>query len=427
MARPLDELARRAMFKLLDRIGEGRLVLREPGGELEFGQNRFRHPVSATIEVHDPHFYTAFLRGSLGLAESYIDGEWDCDDLTSLVRIGARNMPALDRARDFYRLAERPARAIGALLHDEQRHKRKTAGHYDTGNELFTRFLDSDTLAYSSGIFRSPDDTLADASREKFDRVCRRLRLSPEDHVLEIGTGWGGFAIHAASEYGCRVTTATISREQRVLAEERVRDAGLEDLIEIVEQDFSKLEGSYDKLVSIEMIESIGWRRFDEFFAACDRLLKPDGAMCLQIITIDDRAYEAEKMSRSFINTLIFPGGSLPSNEFIARAIAKHTDMRMIAHEDITEHYPETLRRWRRNLNAGFDELRPLGYDERFRRLWNLYFAYCEAGFIERRILVGQTVFAKPGHRGDASLDESERPSRLSSAGAAEPGDLLSA
>lgn len=408
MARPFDKLAdsvaRRAMFKILDRVDEGRLVLREPGGEYVFGQTRFAHPVTAAVEVHDPHFYASFARGSLGLAESYIDGEWDCDDLTSLVRIGARNMPALDRARAAYRLAERPARAIGALLHDEHRHKRRTSGHYDTGNELFTRFLDDDTLAYSSGIFTGPDDTLADASREKFDRVCRRLRLSPEDHVVEIGTGWGGFAIHAAANYGCRVTTTTISREQLALAEQRVREAGLEHLVTIVESDFAKLEGQYDKLVSIEMIESIGWRRFDEFFRVCNRLLKPDGAMCLQVITIDDRAYEAEKMSRSFINTLVFDGGSLPSNEFIARAIARHTDTRMIAHEDITEHYPETLRRWRENFNARFGELREYGYDERFQRLWNLYFAYCEAGFIERRILVGQTVFAKPGYRGDASL-----------------------
>lgn len=406
------------MIKLLGRVQSGRLVLREPGQVLEFGENRFEQPLAATVDVHDPHFYTAFLRGSLGLAESYIAGEWDCDDLTSLVRVGARNMPALDRARGAYRLAERPARAIGALLHDEHRHKRRTSGHYDTGNELFTRFLDSDTLAYSSGIFNSPGDTLADASHEKFDRVCRRLRLSPADHVVEIGTGWGGFAMHAAANYGCRVTTTTISREQLLLAEQRVLQAGLEHLITIVESDFAKLEGQYDKLVSIEMIESVGWRRFDEFFRACNRLLKPDGAMCLQVITIDDRAYEAEKMSRSFINTLVFDGGSLPSNEFIAHAIAKHTDMQMIAHEDITEHYPETLRRWRANFNASFGELREFGYDERFQRLWNLYFAYCEAGFIERRILVGQTVFAKSGYRGDGSLGESllAAPARLRSA-----------
>lgn len=418
MSRGIDDFARRGMIKLLGRVQSGRLVLREPGQVLEFGENRFEQPLAATVDVHDPHFYTAFLRGSLGLAESYIAGEWDCDDLTSLVRVGARNMPALDRARGAYRLAERPARAIGALLHDEHRHKRRTSGHYDTGNELFTRFLDSDTLAYSSGIFNSPGDTLADASHEKFDRVCRRLRLSPADHVVEIGTGWGGFAMHAAANYGCRVTTTTISREQLLLAERRVHQAGLEHLITIVESDFAKLEGQYDKLVSIEMIESVGWRRFDEFFRVCNRLLKPDGAMCLQVITIDDRAYEAEKMSRSFINTLVFDGGSLPSNEFIAHAIAKHTDMQMIAHEDITEHYPETLRRWRANFNASFGELREFGYDERFQRLWNLYFAYCEAGFIERRILVGQTVFAKPGYRGDGSLGESSlaAPARLRSA-----------
>lgn len=396
MSKSVDSAARRAMFKVLGLMTSGRVEVREPGRHFAFGQTRFERPVTARVDVHDPHFYTAFFRGSLGLAESYIDGEWDCDDLTAFVRVGAQNMPAFDRARGFYRIAERPARRVHSWVYDERHHRKKTARHYNLGNDLFERMLDP-TMAYSSGIFSAPEESLESAQIEKFDRMCRRLDLQPGDEVLEIGTGWGGFALHAAGEYGARVTTTTISSEQARLARKRFAEAGLADRIEIVERDFADLEGSFDKLASIEMIETIGWKRFDEFFAVCDRLVKPGGLMCHQIITIDDRAYEAEKMSRSFINTLVFDGGSLPSNSYIARAIERHTNMQMVGFEDITEHYPETLRRWRARFNEHFEELRGHGYDERFSRLWNLYLAYCEAGFIERRILVGQGVYAKPG------------------------------
>lgn len=398
MSPRVDAAARRAMLNLLGRISSGRLELREPGGTRVFGQVRHENPVTAVVEVHDPHFYTAFFRGSLGLAESYVDGEWDCDDLTAFVQIGARNMPPLDRARGVYRVAEKPARMLGDLMHDHIRHRDRTARHYNLGNDLYSAMLD-ETMAYSSAIFSEQGQSLAEAQTEKFDRVCRNLRLTPRDRVVEIGTGWGGFAIHAASRYGCHVTTTTIAGEQSKLARRRVQDAGLSDRIEIVERDFAELEGRFDKLASIEMIESIGWRRFDEYFEVCSRLLEDDGLMCLQVITIDDRAYEAEKLSRSFMNTLIFDGGSLPSNEFMARAIARHTDLQMVDYEDITPHYPETLRRWRANFNAAFDDLRGDEYDDRFARLWNLYLAYCEAGFIERRILVGQGTYAKPAFR----------------------------
>lgn len=399
MSRAVDTLARRAMFRVLGNIKNGRLELIEPGGSRKvFGQTRFEHPLTSVVQVNDPHFYTAFFRGSLGLAESYVDGEWDCDDLAAFVAIGARNMPALDRARAVYRFAEKPARTIGAAIYDPARHKERTAGHYNLGNDLFELFLD-ETMAYSSGIFLNHGDSLADASFEKFDRVCRNLKLTQGDRLIEIGTGWGGFAIHAATHYGCHVTTATIAGEQHDYAVARVRELGLEDRIDIVDCDFANLTGRYDKLASIEMIETIGWRRFDEFFEVCSRLLEEDGLMCMQAITIDDRAYEAEKMSRSFINTLVFAGGSLPSNEFIAQAIAKKTDMQMLGFEDITAHYPETLRRWRDAFNQNFDQIRGEEYDEQFSRLWNLYLAYCEAGFSERRILVGQSVFAKPAYR----------------------------
>jgi cyclopropane-fatty-acyl-phospholipid synthase len=394
VSKSVDDISRRVVRRLLDHIIDGRIEIVEPNGFRTFGQTRFEHPVTARVTVHHPHFYTAFFRGSLGLAESYRDGEWDCDDLTALVRIGARNMPALDRARAIYRVAEQPARRMGEMVHDHTKRRTRTARHYNLGNDLFSRMLD-ETMAYSSGIFESADTSLEDAQIEKFDRVCRELRLQPGDRVLEIGTGWGGFSMHAAAYYGCKVTTTTISEEQATLARQRIASAALSDRIEVVERDFAELEGEYDKIASIEMIESIGWRRFDEFFEACDRLLSPDGLMCHQIITIDDKAFHAEKLSKIFINTLIFDGGSLPSSAYLNAAIKRHTDMYLAGFEDITEHYPETLRRWRDNFNASRDELRE-NYDDRFARLWNLYLAYCEAGFIERRIMVGQGLWARP-------------------------------
>ncbi len=416
MSKSVDNAARRVMFNVLARMSRGRIELHEPGRVLTFGQPARAAAVSARVDVHDPHFYTSFFRGSLGLAESYIDGEWDSDDLTALVRVGALNMPTFDRARAFYRVAERPARALHGLIYDERRHRRRTARHYNLGNELFERMLDP-SMAYSSAIFSRPDQSLEEAQIEKFDRICRRLELASGDRLLEIGTGWGGFAVHAAGEYGAQVTTTTISAEQARLARERVEAAGLADRIQIVESDFADLTGSYDKLASIEMIETIGWKRFDEFFASCDRLLAPGGLMCHQIITIDDRAYEAEKMSRSFINTLVFEGGSLPSNSYIAGAIERLTEMQLVEFEDITDHYPETLRRWRANFNRSFNELRGNGYDERFWRLWNLYLAYCEAGFIERRILVGQSLYVKPGVRANQRLNMREEAASSSAPG----------
>jgi cyclopropane-fatty-acyl-phospholipid synthase len=408
VSRSVDSTARRAMFKILDRLDHGRVELVEPGRTHVFGRTRFENPVTARVDVRHPHFYTAFFRGSLGLAESYIDGEWDSDDLTEFVRVGAMNMPAFDRARSFYRLAEGPARRVHSWFYDERRHRRRTARHYNLGNDLFARMLD-DSMAYSSGIFTAPGDTLEDAQYEKFDRICRQLQLEPGEQLLEIGTGWGGFALHAATHYDVHVTTTTIAGEQAKMARQRIREAGMEDRISIVERDFADLTGEYDKLATIEMIETIGWKRFDEFFETCDRLLKPGGLMCHQIITIDDRAYEAEKMSRSFINTLVFDGGSLPSNAYIAKAIERHTSMQLVDFADITAHYPETLRRWRDSFNDHFEELRGHGYDEKFARLWNLYLAYCEAGFIERRILVGQGLYAKPGWRGQLSATEHPR------------------
>ena len=279
-----------------------------------------------------------------------------------------------------------------------RRSRRDIAAHYDLGNELFRRMLDP-TMSYSCAIFERDGMTLEEASIAKLERVCDKLDLGPDDRLLEIGTGWGGLASYAAATRGCHVTTTTISREQHDYAVQQVARAGLADRVTVMMKDYRDLHGTYDKLVSIEMIEAVGWQRIGTFFAKCSDLLESGGAMLLQAITIDDRAYEVEKASRSFIKTYIFPGGTLPSLEILARYLAKKTDMQTLWLDDITSHYVETLHRWRLAFLANEDQLEQLGYDRRFRKIWELYLAYCEAGFAERRINDVQMLLAKPGHR----------------------------
>jgi cyclopropane-fatty-acyl-phospholipid synthase len=391
-------IARTAVSAVLRRMRGGRLeIVDESDGGRRHSFGPERAPLQATIVAHDASFWTGFARGSLGLGETYGDGAWDCDDLVTLVRIGARNMPGLDRLRA-------PFAPLAPLLSRVPRNTRPAArrhisAHYDLGNDMFELFLD-ETMTYSCAYWDEGTATLQEAQLEKLDRICRKLELTPDDHVLEIGTGWGSLALHAAGEYGCRVTTTTISSEQRAVAAERARAAGLADRIEVVERDYRDLRGRYDKLVSIEMIEAVGWQYFDTFFRHCSELLEADGLMLLQAITIDDRAYEAEKYSRSFIGELIFPAGCLPSLEVIARCTARETDMRMVDLEDITANYPPTLARWRENFVRAADRAEALGYDLRFRRLWELYLAYSEGGFRERRIGDVQMLLAKPAYRG---------------------------
>ena len=383
---------------LLGRLREGRVRLVDGRGSRAFGPQGA--PLEATVQLHDKGFLDAMPRGSLALADAYADGRWDSDDLVSLVRIGARELPRLDRLRRLFAPLRNALTRIPRNTRDGAR--RHIAAHYDLGNEMFRVFLD-ETMTYSCAYFESPDVTLREAQEAKLDRICRKLELGPDDHVVEIGTGWGSFAMHAAGRYGCRVTTTTISREQHALALERVCEAGLQDQVSVVLEDYRDLRGRFDKLVSIEMIEAVGWQYFDVFFRRCAELLRPSGLMLLQAITVEDRRYELEKASRSFIKQLIFPAGCLPSVEVIRRCASRVTDMRMLDLEDITEHYPETLRRWRENFVTSADRVAELGYDLRFRRLWELYFAWCEGGFRERRIEDVQALFAKPSYRGSGS------------------------
>jgi cyclopropane-fatty-acyl-phospholipid synthase len=333
---------------------------------------------------------------------------WECDDLVPLIRLAARNMAPLDALRQRFAPVLIPGQRLGALLRRStpMRARRDIAAHYDLSNELFAAFLD-ETMMYSCAVFDRPGMTLREAQESKLDRICRKLGLGPGDHVLEIGTGWGGFAIHAAGRYGCRVTTTTISRAQHDEAVVRVAAAGLSDLITVLDSDYRELGGRWRKIVSIEMIEAVGWRNLPVYLRKCGELLSADGLFCLQAITIDDRAYEVEKGTRSFANTRIFPGGFLPAQAPLLAQAARHTAMRAVQLEEIGPHYATTLRRWAEN----FERLSParlaeLGFDERFRRLWRFYLAYMEAGFRERRIGDIQLVFAGPAFRGENALLE---------------------
>jgi cyclopropane-fatty-acyl-phospholipid synthase len=378
---------------LLRQIRVGSLTFVERGERRTLGKG---HP-AATIEVHDPGFWRMLMRGSRGLAESYARGWWDSPDLVAVVRLAARNAVLIDRVRSATAALWTPHQRIRELgqRRTRQRSRLDVAAHYDLGDELFERMLDP-TMMYSCALFERPGMTLQEASEAKLERVCERLRLGPADHVLEIGTGWGGFAVHAAATRGCRVTTTTISRRQHEYAVERVRGAGLGDRVTVLMRDYRDLRGRFDKLVSIEMIEAVGWQQIGRFFSRCSDLLTPHGAMLLQAITIDDRAYEVEKASRSFIKEYIFPGGCLPSMEVIMRHLARRTDLQAVGLDDLTSSYVETLRRWRQSFAAHAAELADLGYDERFQRIWTLYLAYCEGGFAERRICDVQLLLAKP-------------------------------
>ncbi|HTX46714.1 MAG TPA: cyclopropane-fatty-acyl-phospholipid synthase family protein [Solirubrobacteraceae bacterium] len=390
-------MTRKIVEWMLRRIKVGTLVVVDGEERREYGGTGA--PI-ATVVVHSPRTWRMLLRGSRGMADAYAAGLWDTPDLVAVIRLAARNAVGLDRARRRLaplRLPFQRARAL-ARRSTRMRRRKDIAAHYDLGNELFARMLDP-TLSYSCGVFDREGMTLEAASISKLERVCEKLDLQPGDRVLEIGTGWGGFALHAASTRGCHVTTTTISREQHSYTVAKVREAGLEDRVTVLFEDYRDLRGRYDKLVSIEMIEAVGWQRIADFFARCSDLLEPDGSMLLQAITIDDRAYEVQKAARSFINTHIFPGGCLPSIEIISRDVSRHTDLQLVNLEDITPHYVETLRRWRENFESHVDELDSLGYDERFRRLWTLYLCYCEAGFAERRICDVQIVLAKPSCR----------------------------
>ena len=394
----LQRLGRKLFLAKLAELRHGELTVIDAGERRTFGQRSADCDLHATLEVLHPQTYAdAAFGGTIGGGEAYIRGYWRTDDLTSLIRLFIVNREVMESVEGGAALATAPLRRI---LHWLNRNspdgsRRNIAAHYDLGNDLFALFLD-DTMAYSCGVFEREDATLHEAQVAKFERACRRLRLSPSDHLLEIGTGWGGLALHAASRYGCRVTTTTISREQHDWAAERIRAAGLSDRVTLLLDDYRDLRGRYDKLVSIEMIEAVGHQFLDTYTAQCSRLLEPHGAMLLQAITIRDQIYAEALESVDFIQRYIFPGSFIPSVTAIADSVRRATDMKVFHLEDIGPHYATTLRRWRERFFERIDDVRRLGYSEQFVRMWDFYLCYCEGGFLERQLGDVQMLLTKP-------------------------------
>ena len=403
----LQFVAKRAVLDRLRQLKEGRLAIESAAGTVSFGHGN--EPV-AIVRLHDDSFFPALaFGGHLGAAEAYVDGSWSTDELTALIQLFLRNRAVMEGLETGFARFARPLRVLlHALSRNTRRGSRRNiAAHYDLSNEFFALFLD-DTMTYSCGIFERPNSSLKDASIAKYERICSKLDLERNDHVVEIGTGWGGFAIHAAREYGCRITTCTISVEQHKLATERVANSGLADRVTVLLSDYRDLDGSFDKLVSIEMIEAVGHQYFQGFFETCARLLKPHGKAAIQAITIQDRFYEPARREVDFIKRYIFPGGCLTAVSVLAEA-ARHTDLRLVHLEDITPHYAETLLRWRNNFIANWEQIRSLGFSEEFRRLWEFYFCYCEGGFREAVLGDVQMLFAKPRASGQFKRLDKER------------------
>jgi cyclopropane-fatty-acyl-phospholipid synthase len=358
------------------------------------------------VTVANPMFYSELaFGGSIGAGESYMAGDWHASDLTDLGRILLRNRPVLDGFEGGLARLTAPTQRLLHRLHRNtaKGSRRNIAAHYDTGNDFFALVLD-ETLMYSSAVFTKPSLTLYDAQLARLRLVCEKLDLRPTDHVLEIGTGWGGFAIYAAQQYGCRITTTTISKAQYDMACRRIASAGLQDRITVLESDYRALRGRYDKLVSLEMVEAVGHQYIDTYFRQCSALLSPDGLMLLQAITISDQRYETAKDSVDFIKRHIFPGSCIPSVTSMTASITRATDMRIVHLEDIGPHYATTVRAWRHNLIQHRDRIRALGYSNEFLRMWEFYLCYCEAGFLERAVSDVQIMLAKPENRRDPIL-----------------------
>jgi len=394
----LNGIAREIALAGLARMREGRLRVRLPGGEVTCGE---ASGLEAEIVVHDDRFFRRVVTGAdVGLGESYMDGDWTSPDLVTAVRVLLRNRAAFEGRLAWATALTSAAGAVARRLRDNSiaGSRRHIRHHYDLGNDFFQLFLDRELRMYSCGYFRAEQDTLEAAQIEKVDRACRQLDLGPADHLLEIGSGWGGLAAWAATHYGCRVTTTTISEEQYryVLAwKARAGEAGAK--VEVLKTDYRQLEGQFDKAVSIEMFEAVGLRHYDDYFGAVDRLLAPGGAMLLQTITVSDQWFPHYHGSPDWIEKYIFPGGELASMGEIQRSLARRTSLSLYAAENFGTHYAHTLREWRRRFFERLDEVRAMGFDDRFIRMWEFYLAICEAAFLERHCGLYQALLVKNG------------------------------
>ncbi|MDG1898070.1 MAG: cyclopropane-fatty-acyl-phospholipid synthase [Fuerstiella sp.] len=389
-----QRLARRKMLQKLDVLTGGTIEYSDPLTQRQFG-DPLADGLSAGLTLDDPGVYGQIaIDGSLGFAESYLRGHWRTDDLTGLLRIFCRNLnaaqsPISSVAGKFQRIAgwfQRNTRSGS---------RRNIAAHYDLSNEFFELFLDP-TLMYSSAWFDDEHTSLHTASVAKLDRICRKLHVRPSDHIMEIGTGWGGFALHAVTKYGCDLTTATISRAQFKRAKQRFADAGIAEQVQLLDTDYRDLQGQYDKLVSIEMVEAVGERFLEDYFRSCGRLLRPGGRFAMQAIVMPEKRYEAYRHGTDFIRKYIFPGGFLPSVAALQTAAGRTTNLRLESVEDMSLHYARTLELWRDRFFHRLDDVRKLGFNDRFIRMWEYYLCYCEAAFREQAVRVVQIVWDQP-------------------------------
>jgi len=388
-------LAKKIFLKSLARLRVGYLELVCPENTYCFGQ--LQDPLHAVVAVHDERFFLrALLAGDVGVGEAYMDGDWSTPDLVAVVRLAVRNLDQLDNSNRLFTALRRMADFVEHRRNrnTESGSRRNIAYHYDLGNDFYHLFLDR-SMAYSCAYYESAEDTLEQAQVRKFDRICRKLQLGSLDHVLEIGTGWGGFAAYAAETYGCRVTTTTISRQQHDYAREVFSRSRAGERIQLLFEDYRNLRGQFDKIVSIEMFEAVGYEHYDDYFGTCDRLLKPDGSMLLQTITIMESKFQQYRKQSDWIKKHIFRGAELASVTEIQRSLAKTTRMQLFHLEDIGKHYALTLNEWRRRFLGHLAEVRQRGFDERFVCMWDYYLAYCEGAFRERYISDVQLVLGK--------------------------------
>lgn len=399
----IDKICRPLLFSRLAKIEVGQVKIIDSLGEKHFGSADCCDDLTVEIKVIDQRFYSDIaFGGTVAAGEAYMQGYWLCNNLTGLVRIMLRNRQVMDQVEGGFSLFKAPLlRLIHWLNRNSQAGSRRNIeAHYDLGNDMFKLFLDP-TMMYSCAYYADDTTSLDDAATAKLQRICDKLQLSASDHVVEIGTGWGGFAIYAATHYGCKVTTTTISKQQFEIAQQRVQAAGLEDRVTLLMEDYRDLKGTYDKLVSIEMIEAVGPQYLDTYFAKCSSLLKPDGLMLIQAITIQDQFYDQAIKSVDFIQRYIFPGGFIPSVTAISNAVKNSTDTRLFQMEDIGSHYATTLRDWRQRFFENIDQVKSLGYSEQFIAMWEFYLCYCEGGFLERTLGTSHLVFTKPQNKID--------------------------
>jgi len=401
-----DRLTRLLKPRLLAQLNDlegGQITLIEGDQSHTLGRGG---PLSVTVVVKRAQAWRRLaLGGTVGAAEAYMDGDWEADDLVGLTRLFAANMERVNGEVEngSARLGRWLLTAAYALQRNTQRGARRNiSAHYDLGNDLFATFLDTEHWMYSSAVFPHPEASLEEASTHKLDVMLDKLDVGPDNHLLEIGTGWGGLAIHAAKSRGCRVTTTTISDEQYAHTAKRIEEEGLGERITLLKQDYRALEGRYDRLISVEMIEAVGHQYLNTYLETLDRLLTDDGMVMLQAITIRDQRFEAAKREMDFIKRYIFPGGFLPSHRAILDGMTRHTSLNVLSLDEIGLHYARTLREWRHRFESQLDRVRKLGYDERFIRMWRYYMCYCEGGFLERSIGTCHLLMAKPGARRDA-------------------------